>query len=118
MTRSQLVKKVASLIEGRLIKILIGPRIYLEATLVWNSWNYADLEDYHIIYPDGKIDFSVKNTKKPDWSPLAKINKEIKAVCNESDRQAKAAKVDKSDYFSDILAEAETRGRGETRGRN
>ena len=105
MTKAQLIKKISSLLKPREFAVKIGKDAYLYVTVEWKSWIHAEISKIEIESKSWKgigLD-SFKKTVPLDFSKLLKFDAEIVAACKESDRQAKAAKIKKYEYFEDIL---------------
>ena len=114
MTRKQLVKKICSLLKQREYKIKVGPREYIFITVQWlsdvyseivdikysSSWRGLTLNRLTVVTGDLPITYL-----KLDISKWKKFDNQIKDACAESDRQAKAAKINKYVYFQDVLLE-------------
>lgn len=109
MTRKQLVRKIASLLEPRTFKVRIGPCNYIWITAEWCSDIHPEITKVEpkdwaesILIEDLPADglFALNLSK------LKEFDEEIMAACAESDRQAKT-KAEAAEYFDNILEEAE-----------
>lgn len=105
MTRKQLIKKIASLIPMRRFKIKISTGFSIIIQAEWVSWTHATIISPNFDFPENPQ--ILRNSKAIDWSKLIAYDDEIIAACKESDRQAKEIKMNKHEYFEDLLLEAE-----------
>ena len=109
MTRKQLVRKVASLIQPKTFKTRIGPSNYIHVTIQWLSDTHPEIININppgwencIFAEDMKDNFFKINLSK-----FREFDKQVQLVCEESDKQAKENHTNGFYYFEQILSEAE-----------
>lgn len=106
MTRKQLVKAVADLVQGEDVCLSIDCGLEINGRMAWVSAFSADLVDLHLVDNDVS-EFEPSRKMIVDCSAICKFNDRIKKACAESDRQAKKAKMDKRLYFDSIMYDAD-----------
>jgi hypothetical protein len=101
---------MASLLEPKTFEVRIGPCNHIWVTAEWCSYIHPEIKK---IEPKGWgnsiliEDLPENGLFTLNFSKLKEFDKQVMAVFDEADRQAKDKGVDAGEYFDDVLKEAE-----------